>query len=98
MNEKIPYIAVSYLELRDMEYTKLEEIIDANLLPFFNKINTMNKIELSDLCESIKQIRKQNFRFTNKTDDIEKIRIQLALSKLANLFRMANNKSKKSSF
>ncbi len=74
-----------------MEYVKLEHKIDTKLIPYFDGVDSMSMQELEDLRESVKQTRKQKFRFTN-TEDIDKIRIQLALSKLAKLFRLINDK------
>ena len=76
-----------------MEFSALEGRINANLIPYFDGIDFMSKSELENLRDSVKEIRKQNFRFTD-TDDIEKARIQLALSKLAHLFRLVNDKIK----
>ncbi len=74
-----------------MGYDELEGRINANLIPYFDGIEFMTDEELVRLRDSVKETRKRNFRFTN-TDDIEKIRIQLALSKLAGLFRLADEK------
>lgn len=90
-DEKIAYIGVSHSELRDTEYSELEDRIDANLAPYFGGIDHMSREDLELLRDAVKETRKQSFRFTD-TDDIEKIRIQLALSRLARLFRLAGDK------
>jgi len=92
---RIPYIGVTYSELRDMEYGALEGRISANLVPYFDGIDFMGRAELESLRESVKGVRRQSFRFAD-TDDIGKARIQLALSKLARLFRLADDKIRES--
>lgn len=89
--DAISYIGVTYSELRDMEYGALEGRINANLIPYFDGIDFMSRAELENLRESVKEVRRRSFRFAD-TDDIEKARIQLALSKLARLFRLADDK------
>lgn len=93
--EKIPYIGVSYAELRDMEYSVLEGRINANMIPYFDGIEFMSSGELERLRDAVKETRKQKFRLAHdQTGDIERIRIQLALSKLAGLFRLADDRLK----
>ncbi len=76
-----------------MGYSELEGRINANLTPYFDGIDFMSQGELEGLREAVKETRKQKFRFTN-TDDIEKVRVQLALSKLAHLFRLVDDRAK----
>ena len=76
-----------------MEYVQLEDKINASLIPYFEDIDSMDREDLESMRNSVKETRKQKFRYTN-TDDIEKIRIQLALSKLARLFRCIDDKIK----
>ncbi len=74
-----------------MKYSELEGRINANLTPYFDGIDFMSRGELEGLREAVRETRKQKFRFAD-TDDIEKARIQLALSKLARLFRLVDDK------
>lgn len=87
---KISYIGVSYHDLGHMEYAELEGRINANLIPYFDGIEFMSREELERLRDSVKEARR-GFRFTD-TDDIAKIRIQLALGKLARLFRLVDDR------
>lgn len=87
-SEIISFIDVSYDELNSKPIKHLENKIKKNLNPYFEKISKMTNDEKIKIREEVKQIRKEKFRFSQeKTQDIPKERIQLALSQLARLFR-----------
>ena len=91
-SEIISFIDVSYDELNSKPIKHLENKIKKNLNPYFEKISKMTNDEKIKLREEVKQIRKEKFRFSQeKTQDIPKERIQLALSQLARLFRAVDN-------
>ena len=88
----ISFIEVSYEDLNSESLNQLEDKIKKNLNPYFEKISTMTIDEKIKLREEVKQTRKEKFRFSQeKTQDIPKERIQLALSQLARLFRAVDD-------
>ena len=93
--EIILFIGVSYDELKSNQMDKLEERINKNIKPYFEKISQMSLDENIKLREYVKQTRKVKFRFSPEiTKDIPKERIQLALSHLAKLFRRLDDEIK----
>lgn len=92
-DEEIPYIGVSYSDLRDMEYDALRERIRAGLAPHLDRVDLMGRGELERLRDDVKHTRKYKFRFAHdRTGDIGRDRIQLALAGLAGLFRRAGDR------
>ena len=88
----ISFIEVSYEDLNSESLNQLEDKIKKNLNPYFEKISKMTNDEKIKLREEVKQTRKEKFRFSQeKTQDIPKERIQLALSHLARLFRAVDD-------
>ena len=93
--EVISFIGVSYYELKSKPMDKLEEKIIKNIKQYYERISQMDLDEKIKLREDVKQTRKIKFRFSQDiTKEIPKERIQLALSYLAKLFRILDDKIK----
>lgn len=76
-----------------MEYENLECAVDANLKPHLERIKEMDAEELIRLRNAVKETRRQKFRFAHElTGGIEPVRIQLALARLAALYRAADKR------
>ena len=87
----IAFIDVSYDELSLMPIKNLEEKIAQNIKSYLDGIPQMNNKEKIDMRELVKETRKMRFRFSQKTENISKERIQIALTYLAKLFRVLND-------
>lgn len=84
----IPFIEISYDELRSMPVKELEIKISQNLKKYLDGISNMSIQEMMEMREDVKETRKQKFRFSQDiTSEIPKDRIQIALTNLAKLFR-----------
>ena len=95
-SEIIEFIDVSYDELACMPVENLEKKISQNVMNYLDQISSMSLNEKIDMQERVKETRKIKFRFSQeKTHDIPKERIQIALSNLAKLFRVLNDDIKK---
>lgn len=92
----IAFIDVTYAEIALMPIEDLDEKIAHNIEAYLDKIDCLSEDEKISMREKVKDTRKMKFRFSQEiTQDIPKDRIQIALSKLAKLFRALNNDIKK---
>lgn len=95
MNDIIEFIGISYYELKDTPIQELEIRINQNIKAYFEKIPSMSLEQLVRFREEVKNTRKEKFRFSQeKTADIPKERIQIALTHLAKLFTSLDNQIK----
>ena len=94
--EIIAFIDVSYDDLAFMPIENLEKKITQNVKNYLDQVPSMRPEEKIDMREHVKETRKRKFRFSQeKTQDIPKERIQIALSNLAKLFRILNDDIRK---
>ena len=94
--EIIEFIDVSYDELAFMPVEDLEKKISQNVMSYLDHMSSMSLSEKIGMREYVKETRKRKFRFSQeKTHDVPKERIQIALSNLAKLFRALNDDIKK---
>lgn len=94
--EIIEFVDISYDELAFMPVENLEKKILQNIMNYLDQMSSMSLSEKIDMREHVKETRKRKFRFSQeKTHDIPKERIQIALSNLAKLFRALNDDIKK---